>query len=161
MQLEFLYENRGTGNTIELKPGVAFCLRQFYGLINELVRGAWVRFVRVQNPDLLGSTTDLMDFMFGGERFVIILVLTLAIPTMLGGSQQSRDVLALVGSRIYVSPTADEKLTRAQAQDDNMSRFFRRRRGSNEANRGSRFRATDRSRLRHDAQGASAQTRRE
>jgi 5-methylcytosine-specific restriction endonuclease McrA len=66
--LEFLYENRPDAKTIELKSGVAFCFRQFYGLTNELIRGAWVRFVRKQNPDLLGTTTDLMDFMFGCER---------------------------------------------------------------------------------------------
>src|SRR5438094_5450073 len=39
---------------------------------------------------------------------VLLLLLTLAIPTILGGSQQSPpDALALVGGRIYASPTAD------------------------------------------------------
>ncbi len=39
---------------------------------------------------------------------VLLLLLTLAIPAMLGGSQQSPpDALALVGGRIYASPTAD------------------------------------------------------
>src|SRR5262245_55644589 len=37
--LEFLYENRAAGNSIELKSGVAFCFRHFHGLINELIRG--------------------------------------------------------------------------------------------------------------------------
>ena len=37
-QLDFLYENRGTGTAIELRPGVAFCLRKFYGLVGDLVR---------------------------------------------------------------------------------------------------------------------------
>ena len=73
--LEFLYENRVAGNSIELKSGVAFCFRQFYGLINELIRSAWIRFVRKQNPDLLGTTTDLMDFMFGCERSNLVLVI--------------------------------------------------------------------------------------
>src|SRR5439155_644219 len=49
-QLDFLYDNRGRGSEIELKPGVAFCLRQFYGLVNDLIRGAWVRYVRKHNP---------------------------------------------------------------------------------------------------------------
>jgi hypothetical protein len=66
--MEFLYENRGAGTTVELKPGVAFCLRQFHGLIQELVQGAWVRYVRRQNSVLLGSTTDLVEFMFGSDR---------------------------------------------------------------------------------------------
>ncbi len=35
---DFLYENRMTGNAIELRPGVAFCLRRFYPLVNDLVR---------------------------------------------------------------------------------------------------------------------------
>src|SRR5205809_3703467 len=39
---------------------------------------------------------------------VLLLLLTLASPAMLGGSQQSPpDALALVGGRIYASPTAD------------------------------------------------------
>ena len=43
---DFLYANcRGENVTeIELRPGVAFTLRQFHGLLQELVRSAWVRF---------------------------------------------------------------------------------------------------------------------
>ena len=36
---DFLYENRMTGNAIELKPGVAFCLRRFYPLVSNLSKG--------------------------------------------------------------------------------------------------------------------------
>jgi 5-methylcytosine-specific restriction endonuclease McrA len=53
---------------IELKPGVTFCLRQFHGLIQELVQSAWARYIRRNNTELLGTTTDLMDFMFGSAR---------------------------------------------------------------------------------------------
>ena len=67
-QFDFLYENRKTGTSIELRPGVAYCLRQFYELIDDLVRGAWVRYVRRHNQDVLGTTTDLAEFMFGSER---------------------------------------------------------------------------------------------
>jgi hypothetical protein len=67
-QLDFLYENTGTGKTIELKPGVAFCLRKFHALISDLVRGAWARYVRQNNLDLLGETADLNEFLFGSER---------------------------------------------------------------------------------------------
>jgi hypothetical protein len=66
--LEFLYQNRMSGTAIELKPGVAFCLRQFHGLIQELVQSAWVRYIRRNNTELLGTATDLMDFMFGSAR---------------------------------------------------------------------------------------------
>jgi len=41
-KFNFLYPNQGDSNSIELRPGVAYCLRQFHGLIGDLVRGAWV-----------------------------------------------------------------------------------------------------------------------
>jgi hypothetical protein len=67
-RLDFLYENVGTVKTIQLRAGVAFCFRKFHGLISDLVRGAWVRFVRQQNMDILGETADLNEFLFGSER---------------------------------------------------------------------------------------------
>jgi hypothetical protein len=67
-QFDFLYENRQTGTSIELRPGVAFCLRQFYGLLGDLVRGAWLRYIRRHNQELLGTTADLSEFLFGSER---------------------------------------------------------------------------------------------
>jgi hypothetical protein len=65
--LEFLYENAGTGRSIELRS-VAYCFRKFHSLISDLVRGAWLRYVRRQNLDILGETTDLNQFLFGSER---------------------------------------------------------------------------------------------
>lgn len=67
-QFDFLYANLGKGTAIELRPGVAFCLRQFYGLIGDLVRGAWLRYIRRHNHDALGTTADLSEFLFGSER---------------------------------------------------------------------------------------------
>jgi hypothetical protein len=72
--LDFLYENTGTGATIELRPGVAYCLRKFHSLISDLVRGAWLRYVRQQNIDILGETADLNHFLFGSERAVLAVV---------------------------------------------------------------------------------------
>lgn len=68
--VEFLYANHEVNAGVELKPGIAFCLRRFHGLIEDLVRGAWVRFVRrlPANQPLIGETTDLSAFMFGSER---------------------------------------------------------------------------------------------
>jgi hypothetical protein len=66
--LEFLYENRGHGSFIELKPGVMFCLRRFHELVTDLVRGAWLRYVRRFNGHLLGAPNDLDQFLFGAER---------------------------------------------------------------------------------------------
>ena len=65
---DFLYENQSTGSSITLRPGVAYCLRRFHELISELVRGAWVGYIREQNTLLLGANTDLGEFLFGSER---------------------------------------------------------------------------------------------
>ena len=70
-RLEFLYENVGRGRSITLKPGVAFCFRAFYGLIRDLIQGAWVRFVQKLNVNELGNLTDLGSFLFGRERNVL------------------------------------------------------------------------------------------
>lgn len=71
--LDFLYPNKpadGRLSAIELRPGVAYCFRRFHGLIEELVRGAWVRFVRDlrDNQRFLGPVTSLDEFLFGSER---------------------------------------------------------------------------------------------
>ena len=31
--VDFLYSNSGRGRTIRLRPGVAYCLRNFYGIL--------------------------------------------------------------------------------------------------------------------------------
>lgn len=65
---EFLYPNDGHGSRVTLFPGVAFCFRKFHGLIQDLVRGAWVRYVRRVNRAVLGDDQDLGEFLFGSER---------------------------------------------------------------------------------------------
>ena len=67
-QLEFLYKNTGQGNSITLFPGVAYCLREFHGLILDLVRAAWLRYIRRYNGAVLGSRVELADFLFGSAR---------------------------------------------------------------------------------------------
>jgi hypothetical protein len=67
-RLSFLYENLDRGNQITLKPGVQYCLRAFYPLVVDLVRGAWLRFVRVQNAGVLGESGELGAFLFGTGR---------------------------------------------------------------------------------------------
>lgn len=69
-QVEFLYANdpAKSARRITLKPGVSYCLRAYHGLVTELVRGAWVRFVRRQNPALDAGTGDLARFLFGSDR---------------------------------------------------------------------------------------------
>jgi hypothetical protein len=82
--LDFLYPNTGTGKAIELKQGVAFCLRKFHALVTDLVRGAWLRFVRQQNPGILGETTDLSEFLFGSERMALAVVRPVLMDLQLG-----------------------------------------------------------------------------
>jgi hypothetical protein len=67
----FLYDQYGSGNVINLKPGVVYCLRRFYDLIRNLVQSAWIRHVRMLNIDLLGES-DLAEFLFGAERTVLM-----------------------------------------------------------------------------------------
>lgn len=68
--LDFLYLHVDEARAIELRPGVAFCFRRFHGLIDDLVRGAWVRFVRSLNDNqaLLGEIADIDEVLFGSER---------------------------------------------------------------------------------------------
>jgi HNH endonuclease len=66
--LDFLYPNVGRGSSITLRPGVAYCLRSFYKLLTDLIRGAWVRYVRRFNAALIGAQAELSEFLFGSER---------------------------------------------------------------------------------------------
>lgn len=66
--IDFLYANAGRGRTVTLRPGVAFCLRRFYGILRNLVEGAWVNYVRTVNAVELGHDTDIGSFLFGSER---------------------------------------------------------------------------------------------
>ena len=69
--LDFLYENREIGSRVrdlELRPGVAFCLRRFHVLLTQMVRGEWLAYVRKVNSVALGATSDLGEFLFGSER---------------------------------------------------------------------------------------------
>ena len=68
-RLDFLYDNLDiTTKTITLKPGVAFCFRAFYGLMRDLIQGAWIRFIQKLNVNALGNLADLGTFLFDRER---------------------------------------------------------------------------------------------
>jgi 5-methylcytosine-specific restriction endonuclease McrA len=67
-KLDFLYANTGQGSQITLKSGIAFCFRKHYGLVADMVKGAWLRYVRRFNVEALGDRTDLNEFLFGSER---------------------------------------------------------------------------------------------
>ncbi len=67
--LDFLYPDRYLiADSIELRPGVAYCLRRFHSLVLDLVRGAWLTYIRRYNQEVLGTSTDLDQFLFGTQR---------------------------------------------------------------------------------------------
>jgi hypothetical protein len=66
--LEFLYSNAEKTDVIVLKDGVTFCFRKFYPLVTDLVRESWARYIRRFNHSVLGTTTDLHEFLFGTDR---------------------------------------------------------------------------------------------
>jgi 5-methylcytosine-specific restriction endonuclease McrA len=65
----FLYERTGRG-LIRLKPGVTYCLRRFYPLVQQLCRSHWVGHIKSnrRNYLVLGGVDDLEDFLFSTER---------------------------------------------------------------------------------------------
>ncbi|MBU3694015.1 MAG: HNH endonuclease [Rhodocyclaceae bacterium] len=64
----FLYEPVVGG--LCLLPGVAYCLRRFQPLVQQLARNGWVRQIKAisQNARLLGETDDLEAFLFDTPR---------------------------------------------------------------------------------------------
>ncbi len=67
-RMEFLYTKHPDPKKITLKPGVGYCLRKFHSLITDIVRGAWVRYIRRVNEGVFGTASDLHSFLFGAER---------------------------------------------------------------------------------------------
>ncbi|QEI06316.1 HNH endonuclease [Pigmentiphaga aceris] len=65
----FLYERAAPGHIL-LKPGVAYCLRRFYPLVQQLCRVHWVDHIKGnrQNHEILGDAGDLEDFLFSISR---------------------------------------------------------------------------------------------
>jgi 5-methylcytosine-specific restriction endonuclease McrA len=65
----FLYERAGAGK-VKLKPGVAYCLRRFQSLVQQLARSHWVEHIKRnrRNIGILGQADDLEDFLFAASR---------------------------------------------------------------------------------------------
>lgn len=64
----FLYSTLSNG--IELLPGVAYCLRRFQPLVQQLARNGWVSHIKGNrlNQSILGEQDDLESFLFGTTR---------------------------------------------------------------------------------------------
>ena len=72
--LPFLYE-RNT-SSITLKKGVAYCLRRFQPLIQQLARSRWTDYIKknAKNIPILGEKDDLNSFLFETSRKTLALV---------------------------------------------------------------------------------------
>ncbi len=72
--LPFLYE-RNT-SSITLKTGVAYCLRRFQPLIQQLARSRWTDYIKKnsKNMAILGEKDDLSSFLFETSRKTLALV---------------------------------------------------------------------------------------
>jgi 5-methylcytosine-specific restriction endonuclease McrA len=71
----FLYERIGRG-MVRLKPGVAYCLRRFHPLVQQLSRSHWVEHIKEnrRNHIILGDASDLSEFLFSASRQSLALV---------------------------------------------------------------------------------------
>ena len=71
---KFLFEN--SKNSLTLMPGVAYCLRRFQPLIQQLCKTHWVDHVRgnKRNIALLGKDDDLESFLFETPRQALSLI---------------------------------------------------------------------------------------
>ena len=69
-RLDFLYEERLVDGGIVLRPGIAACFCAQFNIVKALVQTAWLAFVQQlpANRPVLGSTTDLAEFLFGAAR---------------------------------------------------------------------------------------------
>ncbi len=70
----FLYEReRGA---IVLKPGVAYCLRRFQPLVQQLARSHWVAHIKgnKRNVPILGDQDDLEQFLFETPRQALTII---------------------------------------------------------------------------------------
>ena len=72
--LLFLYE-RNT-SSITLKIGVAYCLRRFQPLVQQLARSRWTDYIKknAKNMPILGEKDDLSSFLFETSRKTLALV---------------------------------------------------------------------------------------
>lgn len=68
--LNFLYDWQSTGTYLTLKKNVMYCLRQFNGIIRQLVQQRWADFVRQlpKNKDILQGQQDIQAFLFDEQR---------------------------------------------------------------------------------------------
>lgn len=72
---DFIYERSAPGK-VRLKLGVAYCLRRFQPLVQQLARSHWVDHVKGnrRNHTILGDADDLEEFLFETPRQSLVLL---------------------------------------------------------------------------------------
>ncbi|PWF49425.1 HNH endonuclease [Massilia glaciei] len=72
---DFLYERVGPGK-VRLKPGVAYCLRRFHPLVQQLARSHWIGHIKAnpRNHIILGEADDLENFLFATSRQSLLMM---------------------------------------------------------------------------------------
>ena len=70
----FLYDREH--GALVLKPGVAYCLRRFQPLVQQLARSHWVGHIKRNrlNLPLLGESGDLESFLFETPRHALVII---------------------------------------------------------------------------------------
>ena len=73
---QFLFDSGA--DSITLLPGVAYCLRRFQPLVQQLARSHWIDHIKrnKQNASLLGQDNDLESFLFETSRQSLAIVQT-------------------------------------------------------------------------------------
>lgn len=66
----FLYPHSNSSKFIKLNPGIAYSFRRFYDLVVYLAKNAWLQKIQSikDNQQLLGSQSQLQQFLFGVDR---------------------------------------------------------------------------------------------
>jgi hypothetical protein len=85
-RIPFLYDEAIVDGAIELKSGIAYCLRKFSTLLGALARFGWLREVRdnPRNAYAMGSTQSLETFLFGDARVSLGRVRNVLLPLQEG-----------------------------------------------------------------------------
>ena len=68
--IPFIYQPNVQQGQLILQQGAMYCLRQFQGIIQQLVRQKWIGFIQkvAVNQVMLGEQNDLEAFLFGTSR---------------------------------------------------------------------------------------------
>ena len=76
-RIDFLYEERLIDRAIVLRPGVAAFFEEQFAVVQALVQMGWLSFVQglPLNRDVLGTTTDLAQFLFGTDRSALAAIM--------------------------------------------------------------------------------------